>query len=114
MRRTIRLAAALAAFASLGSGAQSLDGRALFARADKGNCIACHRVPEGFGPVTRANVGPALDAERLKGWDAARLRALLQDPMATNAETLMPPYGRHRLLDAAEIDRIVEFLRALP
>jgi len=25
-----------------------------------------------------------------------------------------PPYGRHRILEAAEIDRLVEFLLALP
>jgi sulfur-oxidizing protein SoxX len=43
-----------------------------------------------------------------------RLRALLTDPMASNPETLMPPYGRHRILDAAEIERVIDYLYALP
>jgi hypothetical protein len=27
---------------------------------------------------------------------------------------VMPPYGRHRILESIEISRIVEYLRALP
>jgi hypothetical protein len=34
--------------------------------------------------------------------------------MAANASTLMPPFGKHRILEPREIDRIVEFLHALP
>jgi hypothetical protein len=26
----------------------------------------------------------------------------------------MPPYGRHRLLEAGEIERVIDFLHALP
>jgi sulfur-oxidizing protein SoxX len=44
----------------------------------------------------------------------ASLRETLVDPMRANPDTVMPPYGRHRLLDPAEIDRLVEFLLALP
>ena len=44
-----------------------------------GNCIACHQVPEGAGPTVRADVGPRLDAMRLKGWDKSRLRDLLEE-----------------------------------
>jgi sulfur-oxidizing protein SoxX len=39
---------------------------------------------------------------------------MLQDPTAANPDSLMPPFGRHRILENAEIDRIVEFLLALP
>lgn len=114
MRAALRLFAIAGALASLPALAQQPDGRALFARPDKGNCAACHRLPEGAGPATKANIGPPLDGARLKGWDAARLRALLDDPTRTNPDTVKPPYGRHLILDAAEIDRLAEFLRALP
>lgn len=97
-----------------GARAQPADGLALFTRADKGNCLACHRLPEGAGPPTKADIGPALDGARLKGWDAPRLRALLEDPARMNPDTVKPPYGLHRILEAAEIERLVEFLRALP
>jgi sulfur-oxidizing protein SoxA len=43
-----------------------------------------------------------------------RLRALIADPMQANPETLMPPFGRHRILEAGEIQRIVDYLQALP
>ena len=39
---------------------------------------------------------------------------VLADPQALNKETVMPPFGKHRILDEAEIARITEFLHALP
>ena len=78
------------------------------------DCLTCHQVPEGAGPAVRANVGPRLDAARLAGWDRARLRALLDDPMRANPDTVMPPFGRHRILEPAEIERIIDYLHALP
>jgi sulfur-oxidizing protein SoxX len=114
MRIAARLIAVAAAIAAGAASGQVPEGRDLFMRPDKGNCIACHQVPDGAGPKVRADVGPRLDAMRLRGWDTARLRNLLEDPMRTNPDTVMPPYGRHRLLDAREIDLIVGFLHALP
>ena len=110
-----RLPFALAVvLASLPAWSQVEAGRALFADPRKGDCLACHQVPEGAGPASRADVGPRLDGTRLKGWDAPRLRALLDDPQRIDPDTVKPPYGRHRILEPAEIDRIVEYLRALP
>ena len=114
MRAALCLLAVVGAFAPVPAAAQVPDGRALFMRPDKGNCVACHQVPGGAGPVTKANVGPPLDGARLKGWDREKLRALLEDPARMVPDTVKPPYGRHRILEAAEIDRLVEFLRALP
>jgi sulfur-oxidizing protein SoxX len=114
MRVPARILAAAAALATASAWGQAAPGRELFVRPDKGNCIACHQVPEGAGPAVRADVGPRLDAARLKGWDRARLRELLEDPMRANPDTVMPPYGRHRLLDGGEIERVIDFLHALP
>ena len=114
MPHRTRILAAAAALAAGVAAAQATDGRDLFMRPDKGNCIACHQVPEGSGPAVRADVGPRLDAARLKGWDRTRLRDLLDNPMRANPDTVMPPYGRHRLLDAPEIERIIDYLHALP
>lgn len=114
MRLTAILVAAAAALASGAAWAQAAQGREIFIRPDKGNCIACHQVPEGSGPAVRSDVGPRLDAARLKGWDRARLRRLLEDPMRSNPDTVMPPYGRHRLLEPPEIERVIDYLHALP
>ncbi len=112
MRRLV-LAAALACAPWMAT-AQSPGGKDLFVRRDKGACIACHQVPEGAGPATRNDLGPKLEGTRMRALGAVALRAEIFDPMQANPDTLMPPYGRHRILDAAEIDRIVEYLLALP
>ena len=115
MRTALCLVAAAAALASGPAPAQGQpDGLALFVRPDKGNCLACHRLPEGVGPATKADIGPPLDGARLKGWESAKLRALLDDPARMYPDTVKPPYGRHHILEAAEIDRLIGFLRAIP
>jgi sulfur-oxidizing protein SoxX len=85
-----------------------------FVQRDKGHCIACHQVPEGAGPATRADVGPRLTGARMRELGRVRLRELIEDPTRANPDTVMPPFGRHRILEPAEIGRIVEYLHALP
>jgi sulfur-oxidizing protein SoxX len=85
-----------------------------FVQREKGHCLACHQVPEGAGPATRADLGPRLTGERMRELGRARLRELIVDPTRANPNTVMPPFGRHRILEAGEIDRIVEYLHALP
>lgn len=106
--------AALLIFAVAGARAQSPSGLELFTSPAKGHCIACHQVPEGAGPATRSDLGPRLEGKRMRELGNARLRALLVDPTAANPETVMPPFGRHRILSPAEIDRVVDYLHALP
>lgn len=109
-----RALAVLACMAALPAAAQALDGAQLFARADKGQCIHCHQLPAGAGPATRSDLGPRLEGARMRQMGASALRAIITDPMVANPQTVMPPFGRHRILDAREIDRVVEFLLALP
>jgi sulfur-oxidizing protein SoxX len=85
-----------------------------FVKPDKGNCIACHQLPAPLLPRTRADLGPALDGTRMRALGRAGIRGAIEDPTRANPDTVMPPYGRHRILDKAEIDRLVEFLHALP
>jgi sulfur-oxidizing protein SoxX len=86
----------------------------LFVRADKGHCIACHQLPQGAGPQTRADLGPRLEGSRMRELGKRALREAIADPTRANPDTVMPPFGRHRLLEAGEIDRLVEYLHALP
>lgn len=117
MRRSLRAALALGAIA-VGAvpeaGAQVLAAAQLFTMPGKGNCIACHQVPAGAGPATRADLGPRLEGARMRALGAPALKALIADPTVANPDTLMPPFGRHRILDAGEIDRLVKYLLALP
>jgi L-cysteine S-thiosulfotransferase len=114
MPRAVHLVAAFALGTALPAGAQLSPAPDAFVRADKGHCAACHQLPEGVGPVTRADLGPRLEGVRMRSLGKDRLRALIVDPTRANPDTVMPPFGRHRILEAGEIDRLVEFLHALP
>jgi sulfur-oxidizing protein SoxX len=113
MARFARAAAALLSLA-LPCAAQTPTALELFTRADKGACAACHQLPAGVAPASRADVGPALDGTRMRALGVARLREVLADPTRANPDTVMPPYGRHRILEPDELARLVEFLHALP
>jgi sulfur-oxidizing protein SoxX len=112
-RRAHFVAVALAALA-LPAAAQAPAVPPAFVQRDKGHCIACHQVPDGAGPATRADLGPRLEGPRMRELGRERLRAIIVDPTRGNPNTVMPPYGRHLILGASEIDRLVEYLRALP
>jgi sulfur-oxidizing protein SoxX len=112
-RFSLILASSLA-MAALGAAAQAPTAPAEFVQRNKGNCIACHQLPEGVSPVSRADLGPRLAGARMRELGRAKLRELLQDPTRANPDTVMPPFGRHRILEPAEIDRVVEYLHALP
>jgi sulfur-oxidizing protein SoxX len=111
MRFPLHLAAAAAALA-LPCAAQSVP--EAFVKPERGNCIACHQLPAGLEPRTRADLGPALEGARMRALGREGIRAAIEDPTRANPDTLMPPFGRHRILEKAEIDRLVEFLHALP
>ncbi len=85
-----------------------------FTSAEKGNCIACHQLPGVPAARTRSDVGPALEGPRMRALGRAGIRDVIEDPTRANPQTVMPPFGRHQLLDRAQIDSLVEYLHALP
>lgn len=94
----------------------TLDGRALFIEQSKGNCTACHKTPTDASLKSASDIGPPLESIKQKyatPIDRARLRELIQDPGKINPNTIMPPYGKHRILSDAEINAIVGYLETL-
>jgi sulfur-oxidizing protein SoxX len=85
-------------------------GRQLAFEVAKGNCLACHKFPEDPRANTLANIGPPLLAIRSRFPDRAQLRGRLWDPMQTNPNTVMPPFGKHRILSSDEIELIIDYL----
>lgn len=114
MRRAVYAGPIAAAALVLPCAAQPAGAPEAFVSPQKGHCIACHQVPEGAGPRTRADLGPALTGERMRALGRARIREIIEDPTRANPDTVMPPYGRHRILEPAEIQRLVEYLHGLP
>jgi len=76
----------------------------------KGNCLACHQMAGGD---SAGNIGPALVAMKTRYPDQALLRQHIWDATAFNPETPMPPFGRHKILTAKEIDLIAAFIWSL-
>jgi sulfur-oxidizing protein SoxX len=76
----------------------------------KGNCLACHRVPGDPEAVTLADIGPPLIGMRQRFPSPAALRAQIWDATTRNAQTVMPPFGKHRVLTEEEIDSVVDYL----
>ncbi len=76
----------------------------------KGNCLACHMIGNGVGP---GNLGPPLLAMKARFPSKAALWAQIWEPRLRSPESIMPPFGRHRILSDAEISKIVEYLWSL-
>ena len=75
----------------------------------KGNCLTCHVIKGGDLAGT---IGPPLQGIGTK-YDRSDLVAILTDESRRNPLTLMPPFGRNRILTEQEINAIVDFLQTL-
>ncbi len=87
-------------------------GRAIAHDWYKGNCLACHQIPADPTAVTLANIGPPLVDMRARFPDRAALRAQIWDSTVRNPMTVMPPFGKHRVLTEEEIDLVVDYVYA--
>jgi sulfur-oxidizing protein SoxX len=105
-------AAALVMMATSPAGAQSgpADGQKLAFDRGKGNCLTCHDIRGGDLPGT---IGPKLENIKSKYPDRGDLVAILTDETKRNPQTVMPPFGRNRILTEQEISAIVDFLQTL-
>ncbi|MBR0729512.1 sulfur oxidation c-type cytochrome SoxX [Bradyrhizobium japonicum] len=113
--RTPVLYVLLAIAAGLATGpvrAQSAvaDGQKLAFDRGKGNCLTCHVIKGGDLPGT---IGPELKDIKSKYPDRNELVAIIFDETKRNPQTMMPPFGRNRILTEQEISAIVDFLQTL-
>ncbi|MGB5512526.1 MAG: sulfur oxidation c-type cytochrome SoxX [Woeseiaceae bacterium] len=85
-------------------------GKALAFDRKKGNCLACHMMGDGD---LAGNIGPVLIAMQQRFPDKAVLRAQIWDSTVKNRGSVMPPFGRHRMLTDEEIDLITDYVHTL-
>ncbi|WP_291686871.1 sulfur oxidation c-type cytochrome SoxX [Bradyrhizobium sp.] len=107
------LALAIGALASAGPAcAQSAvsEGQKLAFDRGKGNCLTCHVIKGGDLPGT---IGPELKDIKSKYPDRNDLVAIISDETKRNPQTVMPPFGRNRILTEPEINAVVDFLQTL-
>jgi sulfur-oxidizing protein SoxX len=85
-------------------------GKAVAEDRTKGNCLACHAMGDGTLP---GNIGPPLIAMKARFPDKEKLRVQIWDATVANPNTIMIPFGRHRVLTEEEIDQVVEYVYTL-
>ena len=118
MRKPAKLITASAVAVLLGSftlapqiaSADAAAGKKVAENRKGGNCFACHAYE---GAKLAGNIGPPLVAMKARFPDRARLKAQLEDPQQFNDNTLMPPYGKNRILSDADIENIIDWLYTL-
>ena len=107
------LALLVAAALSAGSAhAQSAaaEGQKIAFDRGKGNCLTCHVIKGGDLP---GSIAPELVDIKSKYPNRADLVAILTDETLRNPLTVMPPFGRNRILTEQEINAVVDFLQTL-
>jgi L-cysteine S-thiosulfotransferase len=76
----------------------------------KGNCLTCHVIKGGDLP---GSIGPQLVDIKSKYPNRDDLIAIVSDETKRNPQTVMPPFGRNRILTEQEINAVVDFLQTL-
>lgn len=76
----------------------------------KGNCLACHAIAGG---VSAGNIGPELKNMQARYPNKALLRQRIWDNTQFNPMTVMPPFGRYKILSEYEIDLVVDYIYTL-
>ena len=74
-------------------------------------CVACHQFT---GTNQAGSLGPPLMVMKSRFPDRKTIYDIIYDPaVAIRPHTMMPPFGRNKLLMKEEIDKIIDFLYSL-
>ena len=109
-RAALLLLVTLVGGISIASADDVAEGKKVAFDRKKGNCLACHMIDDGALP---GNIGPPLIAMKARFPDKGALRAQIWDPTVANPNTIMPPFGKHRVLTEKEVDLVTEFIYTL-
>lgn len=107
---SVTLMCCITLFSGIAGADAIADGKQVAFDRKKGNCLACHMIPGGSLP---GNIGPPLVAMKVRFPDKAVLREQIWDATIKNPNSMMPPFGKHRILSEAEIDLVTEFIHSL-
>ena len=83
-----------------------------FDRSRGGSCVACHIMGKTT-PALPGNIGPDLSTIGTWGRTDQWLFDYVYDPRSVNPNSMMPPWGAHKLFSVQEIHDIVAFMKTL-
>jgi len=86
------------------------EGKKIAFHRKKGNCLACHAIEGGKLP---GNIGPPLINMKQRFPNKADLKAQIGNATINNPNSIMPPYGAHKILSESELNKVVEFIYSL-
>jgi sulfur-oxidizing protein SoxX len=104
------LCSALACSGPASAQSAAAEGQKLAFDRGKGNCLTCHVIKGGDLPGT---IGPELIDMKKKYPNRDDLVAIVFDETKRNPLTVMPPFGRNRILTEKELSAVVDFLQTL-
>ena len=122
MRKPAKLVAAASSVAMLlgamamtpniavAASASAAEGKKIAEDRKRGNCFTCH---DYKGAHLAGNIGPPLVAMKARFPDKAKLRAQIYDATKENPHSMMPPFGKYKVLSDKEIDAITEWVYTL-
>jgi len=99
--------------ANLSFADEQADGRSVAFDNKKGNCLACHAIPGEPKAESPGNIGPPLVKMKERNPDRAKLRAQIWDATVANPDSVMPPFGRNKILTEQEIDLVTDYIQGL-
>lgn len=103
----------ISSMAAADDAAKPLPGRDVVFDRSKGNCLACHAIPNDPKAESPGNIAPPFIMMKERYPDRAKLRAQIWDSTQANPKTSMPPFGKHRILTEQEIDQVVDYMQTL-
>lgn len=74
-----------------------------------GNCTACHAIP-AQPQIVAGDMGPPFIGMKGRFPDIAKLRAAIADQKAIAPQTIMPPFGRNKILTPEQIDVVAQHI----
>jgi len=104
------LSAAPALVGAAGDASAIEEGKEIAFDRKLGNCLACHKIKDGESP---GNIAPPLLMMKDRFPDKAKIRAQIMDPTHNNPLSMMPPFGKHKILSEEQIDKLTEYLYSL-
>lgn len=81
----------------------------LIADSNAGNCLSCHAIPNK-PELVAGDIGPAFIGMKDRFPDIAKLRAAIYDQQVFSPQTIMPPFGRNKILTPEQIDVIAQYI----
>lgn len=74
-----------------------------------GNCTACHALPSK-PEIAAGDIGPPLTDMKHRFPDFTKLVAAINDQRALNHQTIMPPFGRNKVLTPEQIEAVAHYI----